>query len=182
MRSNSACRSVMVLGRQRLDADRFEPAPDLGIVEKAELNTAHGGMEGRQAAPHRRRHRHDPLGRHARHIDDLDPLQDRGRTGFAHALAQVLHQRNGAVDPALGGEIGKAELQDVGRERKLAAVLFDIAELGQRAQNSPRGRARHAGGERRLRQRHGRPLPAETTEHGESLGERRHELLVVGAG
>lgn len=154
---------------------------NLGLVEEAELDTAHGGVEGRQAAPHRRRHRHDPPGRDARHIDDLGPLQDRGRTGFVRALAQLLHQRSGAVDPALGGEIGEAELQDVGRERELAAMLLDVAELGERAQDAPGGRARHVGGHRRLRQRHGRPLFAEAAEHGEPLGERRHELLVVGS-
>ena len=61
-------------------------------------------------------------------------------------------------------------------------MLLHVAELGERAQDPPRGRARDIGGDRRLRQRHRRPLLAEAAEHGEPLGKGRHELLVVGAG
>ena len=67
-----------------------------------------------------------------------------------------------------------------GVSENCAAALLDIAELGERAQDPPRRRARDIGGERGLRQRHRRPLLAERAEHGEALGERRHELLVVG--
>src|SRR5215468_4149580 len=41
--------------RQRLEANRHEPAPDLGVVEKAELDAAHGRMKRRQPASHRQR-------------------------------------------------------------------------------------------------------------------------------
>ena len=96
------------------------------------------------------------------------------------ALAQVPQQRLRAVDPALRGEIGKAELEDPRRQRKVSALLLDIAELGERAQHAPRGGARQIRGLGRLRQSHGRLLLAERAEHRQPLGERRHEFLVLG--
>src|SRR5229473_8616113 len=57
--------------RQRLEANRLEPAPDLGVVEKAELDPAHGRMKRWQPAAHRQRRRHDAPGRYPRDVNDL---------------------------------------------------------------------------------------------------------------
>src|SRR5260370_41386842 len=62
--------------RQRLEANRFEPAPDFGVVEKAELDPAHGRMERRQPASDRKRRRHDAPGRYPRDVNDLGAFQD----------------------------------------------------------------------------------------------------------
>ena len=137
------------------------------------------GVQGRQPAADRERRRHDPAGRDARDIDDVVALQDCGRAGFAETLTQFAHQRQRAIDPALRRQIGKAEIQDPRRQRKRPAVLLDDSRAGEGAQHAPRGGARQVGDLGRLGQGHRRPLPAERAKHRETLGERRHELLVV---
>src|SRR5215467_4401092 len=57
--------------RQRLDANRLEPTPDLCVVQEAELNAAHGGMKRRQPASDSERRRHDAPRRNARNVNDL---------------------------------------------------------------------------------------------------------------
>ncbi len=139
-------------------------------------------MEGGQARAERGRDRHDASCRKIRDIDDIGALQDGGRAGLLEALAEFFHQRLRALDPALRGEIGEAEIEHGGREEELAAGLLHIAEAAQRAQDAAGGGARQAGLARHLRQRHRRPLPPEQGQHAEPLGERRHELLVVAFG
>ena len=136
-------------------------------------------MEGRQPRADRKRHRHDAARREPRDIDDFATLQDRRRTRFLELFAQLPHQRRSLFDPALRRQIGKAQPQNAGRQREGASVLRHIAELRERAQNAPRGRARKAGDPGRFRQGHRRPLLVESAEQRQAFGERRHELLVL---
>ena len=57
------------------------------------------------------------------------PCRIAAEQDLAEPFAEFPHQGQRAVDPALGREIGKAEIQDLRRQRKLAAILFDIAKL-----------------------------------------------------
>ncbi len=163
-----------------LDPLRLQPPPDFGFIEIAEQDPSQGGMQGRQPAADRQRCRHDAAGRHACDIDAVIALQDRGRAGFAEAFAQLAHQGQRAIDPALRREVGEAEIEDLRRQREHPAILLDIAELGEGAQHASRGGPREVRDPCRLRQGHRRPLPAERAKHREALGQRRHEFLVLG--
>ena len=94
-------------------------------------------------------------------------------------LAELAQLRRRLFDPVLCRKISKAEFEDSRRQREFAPVLHDIAELGERAQNAPRGGARKPGRFRRLRQRHRRPLLVERAEQRQTFGERGHELFVL---
>ena len=166
------------LRRVGLEPERHQPPPDLGVLDVAELHAPKRGVECRQPRADRHRHRHDAARRHARDVDDLRALQDRGGAGFLHARRKLLQKRRRLLDPALRGEIAEAEFEDLRRQRELPAVLLDVAERGQRAQNAPRRRAREIGDRRGLRQRHRRALAGEGAHDGQPLGERRHELAV----
>ncbi len=158
-----------------------EPPAKLRLAEEAELDAAERGVERRQPRADGDGRRHDPVRRrHARDIDDLAALQDRRRAGFLERVAELLHQRLGAVDPRLGREIGEAELEDARREREAAGR----SARHSRGSASVRSTRRAAARDRpvdlgRLGQRHRRVLLAERAEDGEALGERRHEFLVA---
>ena len=89
------------LRRVGLDALGLQPPPDLGFIQIAEQDAAERRMHRRQPAADRQRRRHDAPGRHARDIDDVVALQDRGRAGLAEPFAEFAHQGLRAVDPAL---------------------------------------------------------------------------------
>ena len=90
---------------------RVQPGVGLG----GEQHPAHRRRVGGEPGADGDRHRHDPLGRDAGDVDDVAAVEfgDRGR--LVDLLDELLQVRHGDLGEGQAGQVGVAELEDLGR-------------------------------------------------------------------
>ena len=168
MRSISACGSVIVLRRVGpRSAPTSEAPPDLRLRREAELDAPQRGVEGRKPRADGKRRRHDPAGRHARDVDDLRSLQDRGGAGFLERLADPLHQA------AARGRSRTASRDSAKPSSRMRGASENCAAVLHRRSRAPRGCA-ECGGRSRATGRRRPPPPTASSSAGLRRKARKH--------
>ena len=149
---------------------------ELVVRQAGEQHLAHRGrVRGHPAADVDRQGHHGRRG-DADDVDDVLAVEHGCLAGLVDLRHEALQVRERDVGEAKAGEEAVAELQDAGRQPERAAVGLDVAELDQRDQEAPRGRAGQPGGDRQLGDRLDRRVRAERADDVQPALQRLDEL------
>ncbi len=160
--------------RARFQRGVAQHAVERVVIEPRQQHAPHRRAIGRQPAADGQVDRHDLACRHAQHVDDLGAVEHGDRAAFMHRLRERLHDRLGQVPERHRGQVGEAEIEDLGREPELAAIGLHIAQPHQREQDTPRAGPREAAGLGDLGQRLGGVAGVERADHGQPACEGLH--------
>ena len=151
------------------------------IIKGCQQNTPHRRAIRRQTTAHRKVDGNQPLGGgRTGDVEDVVTFERRHVAGFVQLLAHAVQIRLGRHRQWCRRQIGMAEGQHFGQQGIGPAIGGGIAQFDQRIQATPYSGARDLGSMADLRNRQVPFTFLKRLHHGQTTGQRGHEVGVAG--